>query len=37
MKEEKLIIVPQRPKGLYGYKNCSVRIRVDVVHRIDEI
>lgn len=37
MKEEKLIIHPKRPKGDDGYKTFSVRIREDVVQRIDEI
>ena len=37
MKEEKLIIHPKRPKGDDGYKTFSVRIREDIVQRIDEI
>ena len=37
MKEEKLIIHPKRPKGDDGYKTFSVRIREDVVQRIDKI
>ena len=37
MKEEKLIIHPKRPKGDDGYKTFSVRIRGDIVQRIDEI
>ena len=36
-KEEKLIIHPKRPKGDDGYKTFSVRIREDIVQRIDEI
>ena len=37
MKEEKLIIHPKRPKGDDSYKTFSVRIREDIVQRIDEI
>ena len=37
MKEEKLIIHPKRPKGDDGYKTFSVRIREDIVQRIDEV
>ena len=32
-----MIIHPKRPKGDDGYKTFSVRIREDVVQRIDEI
>lgn len=37
MKKEKLIIHPKRPKGDDGYKTFSIRIKEDIVQRIDEI
>ena len=37
MKKEKLIIHPKRPKGDDGYKSFSIRIKEDIVQRIDEI
>lgn len=37
MKDEKLIIKPKRPKGEDGYKVFSIRVKEDVVLRIDEI
>ncbi len=37
MKEEKLIIHPKRSKGDDGYKTFSIRIKEDIVQRIDEI
>lgn len=37
MKEERLVIKPKRSKGEDGYKVFSIRVREDVVGRIDEI
>ncbi len=37
MKDDKLVIRPKRAKGDDGYKTFSVRVREDVVQRIDEI
>ena len=37
MKDDKLVIHPKRPKGDDGYKTFSVRVREDIVQRIDEI
>lgn len=37
MLDEKLVIKPKRSKGDDGYKTFSIRIREDVVERIDEI
>ena len=37
MKNESLIIRPKRPKGEDGYKVFSIRIKEDVVEKIDEI
>ena len=37
MKEEKLVIKPKRTKGDDGYKVFSIRVKDDVVSRIDEI
>ena len=37
MKEEKLIIKPRNAKGEDGYKVFSIRIKEELVSRIDEI
>ncbi len=37
MKDDKLVIRPKRAKGDDGYKTFSVRVREDIVQRIDEI
>lgn len=37
MNEEKLIIRPKRAKGDDGYKVFSIRIKEDIVTRMDEI
>ncbi len=37
MKDDKLVIHPKRAKGDDGYKTFSVRVREDIVQRIDEI
>ena len=37
MKEDKLIIRPKRSKGDDGFKTFSIRIREDIVEKIDEI
>lgn len=37
MKNEDLIIKPKRPKGEDGYKVFSIRVKEDVVERIDKI
>ena len=37
MKSDNLLIKPKRPKGEDGYKVFSIRIRQDLVDRIDEI
>lgn len=37
MKNENLVIKPKRPKGEDGYKVFSVRIREELVERIDNI
>lgn len=37
MENESLIIKPKRPKGEDGYKVFSIRIKEDVVEKIDEI
>ena len=37
MDNENLVIKPKRPKGEDGYKVFSVRIKEDVVEKIDEI
>lgn len=37
MKDDKLIIHPKRPKGEDGFKIFSIRIREDIVERIDDI
>ncbi len=37
MDNEKLVIKPRKPKGEDGYKVFSIRIKENVVSRIDEI
>ena len=37
MENESLIIKPKRPKGEDGYKVFSVRVKEDIVSRIDAI
>ena len=37
MKNDNLVIKPKRPKGEDGYKIFSIRLREDVVARIDGI
>ncbi len=37
MENENLVIRPRKPKGEDGYKVFSVRIKEDVVSKIDEI
>lgn len=37
MSDEKLVIIPKRAKGDDGYKVFSIRVKEDVVNRIDEI
>ncbi len=37
MEHEDLVIKPKRPKGEDGYKVFSVRIKEDIVDRIDNI
>ncbi len=37
MENENLVIKPRKPKGEDGYKVFSVRIKEDVVSKIDEI
>lgn len=37
MLEDKLIIKPKRSKGDDGYKTFSIRVREDIVDRIDDI
>ncbi|MBR6556813.1 MAG: CopG family transcriptional regulator [Clostridia bacterium] len=37
MNDEKLIVTPKRPKGDDGYRTFSIRIREELVKRIDEI
>jgi metal-responsive CopG/Arc/MetJ family transcriptional regulator len=37
MDNESLVIKPKRPKGEDGYKVFSIRIKEDVVEKIDEI
>lgn len=37
MESERLIIKPKKPKGEDGYKVFSIRVKEDVVARIDEI
>lgn len=37
MKEDKLVIQPKHPKGEDGYKTFSIRIRDELVERIDKV
>ena len=37
MDNESLVIKPKRPKGEDGYKVFSIRIKEDIVEKIDEI
>ena len=37
MENERLVIKPRRPKGEDGYKVFSIRIKEDIVARIDDI
>lgn len=37
MSEDKLIIVPKRTKGEDGYKTFSIRVKEDIVEKIDNI
>ena len=37
MENESLVIKPRRPKGEDGYKVFSIRIKEDIVARIDDI
>lgn len=37
MKDDKLVIHPKCAKGDDGYKTFSVRVKEDIVQRIDEI
>ena len=37
MSEDKLIIKPKRSKGDDGYKTFSIRVREDIVDKIDDI
>ena len=37
MKENELIIYPKRPKGEDGYKTFSIRIKEDLVERINDM
>ena len=37
MLDDKLVIKPKRSKGDDGYKTFSIRIREDIVEKIDEI
>lgn len=37
MLDDKLIIVPKRSKGDDGYKTFSIRVREDIVEKIDNI
>jgi len=37
MKKEPLVIKPKRPKGEDGYKVFSIRIKEELVERIDQI
>lgn len=37
MSEDKLVIVPKRSKGDDGYKTFSIRVREDIVEKIDNI
>jgi len=37
MNEDKLILRPKRAKGEDGYKTFSIRVREDLVERLDEL
>ena len=37
MEEERLVIYPKRTKGEDGYKTFSIRIREDLVEKINDI
>ena len=37
MKNEKLVIKPKNPKGEDGYKTFSVRVKEEIVTRINEV
>lgn len=37
MREEKLVIHPKRAKGDDGYKTFSVRLKEDIVEKLDDI
>ena len=37
MKENELIIYPKRPKGEDGYKTFSIRIKEELVERINDM
>lgn len=37
MDSEKLVICRKRPKGEDGYKTFSIRVKEDLVNKIDEI
>ena len=37
MREEKLVIHPKRAKGDDGYKTFSVRLKEDIVEKLDNI
>lgn len=37
MNEDRLILHPKRAKGEDGYKTFSVRVREDLVERLDEL
>lgn len=37
MNEDKLILRPKRVKGEDGYKTFSIRVREDLVERLDEL
>ena len=37
MDTDNLVIVPKRPKGEDGYKVFSIRIKEDLVHKLDDV
>ena len=37
MDKDNLIIVPKRPKGEDGYKVFSIRIKEELVHKLDDV
>ena len=37
MEKDQLLVTPKRPKGEDGYRTFSIRIREDLVGRIEEI